>query len=79
MMRRAAFEAVGEFDEKLAIGADSDWFVRLAQSSLRLDVLPELVLQKGALASSLSADVATYRRELLLVARRFVDQRRSKS
>ena len=79
MMRRAAFEAVGEFDEKLAIGADSDWFVRLAQSSLRLDVLPELVLQKGARASSLSADVATYRRELLLVARRFVDQRRSKS
>lgn len=79
MVRRAVFEAVGLFDESLAIGADSDWFVRLAQSPLRLDVLPELVLQKGLRASSLSAEVPTYRRELLRVARRFVDRRRSKS
>lgn len=79
MVRRGVFEVLGTFDENLAIGADSDWFVRLAQTSLRLDVLPELVLQKGARASSLSVDVATYRSELLGVARRFVDQRRSKS
>ena len=76
MARREAFEAVGQFDESLAIGADSDWFVRLAQSDVRLDVLPALVLRKGARASSLSADVTTYRRELLLVARRFLDRRR---
>ena len=61
MVRRTAFEAVGPFDESLAIGADSDWFVRLAQSDVRLDVLRELVLRKGARASSLSADVTTYR------------------
>jgi glycosyltransferase involved in cell wall biosynthesis len=80
MARRTVFEAVGPFDESLAIGADSDWFVRLAQSDVRLDVLGALVLQKGARASSLSADVTTYRRELLLVARRFLArQRRSES
>jgi glycosyltransferase involved in cell wall biosynthesis len=76
MARRAAFEAVGPFDERLAIGADSDWFVRLAQSNVRLDVLPALVLRKGMRASSLSADVTTYRRELLMVARHFLDRRR---
>lgn len=77
MARRAAFEAVGPFDEELAIGADSNWFVRLTQSAVRLDVLRALVLHKGTRASSLSADVTTYRRELLLVARRFLDRRRS--
>jgi glycosyltransferase involved in cell wall biosynthesis len=76
MARRETFDAVGLFDETLAIGADSDWFVRLTRSDVRLDVLPALVLRKGARASSLSADVTTYRRELLLVARRFLHQRR---
>jgi glycosyltransferase involved in cell wall biosynthesis len=76
MARREAFEIVGQFDERLVIGADSDWFVRLAQSDVRLEVLTTLVLRKGARASCLSADVTTYRRELLLVARRFLDRRR---
>jgi glycosyltransferase involved in cell wall biosynthesis len=76
MARREAFDTVGPFDETLAIGADSDWFMRLAQSDVRLDVLPVLVLRKGVRSSSLSADITTYRRELLLVARRFLDRRR---
>jgi len=76
MARRSSFEAVGPFDETLAIGADSDWFVRLVQSAVRLDVLPETMLLKGVRSSSLSTDVATYRRELLQVARRYVDRRR---
>jgi glycosyltransferase involved in cell wall biosynthesis len=77
MARRAAFAAVGPFDEDLAIGADSDWFVRLKQSALRLDVIGALVLYKGTRASSLSADLTTYRRELLSVARGFLRRRRS--
>jgi glycosyltransferase involved in cell wall biosynthesis len=76
MARRAVFEAVGPFDQTLAVAADSDWFVRLAQSRLRLDVLPAVVLKKAARGSSLSADVTTYRRELLLVARQFLNERR---
>jgi glycosyltransferase involved in cell wall biosynthesis len=76
MARRSCFEAVGPFDETLAIGADSDWFVRLVQSAVRLDVLPETMLLKGVRSSSLSTDVATYRCELLQVARRYVDRRR---
>jgi hypothetical protein len=76
MIRRSAFDAVGRFDEALSIGADSDWFVRLAQSPVRLDVVPEVVLHKGARADSLSTDLATYRRELLAVGRRFIAARR---
>ena len=76
LARRSCFETVGLFDETLTIGADSDWFVRLVQSDVRLDVLPQTVLLKGVRTASLSTDIATYRRELLQVARRYVDRRR---
>ncbi|MCC6737330.1 MAG: glycosyltransferase family 2 protein [Bauldia sp.] len=79
LVRREAFHAVGPFDEALTLGSDSDWFVRLVQSGVRFDVLPDTVLLKGVRGSSLSTDVATYRRELLEVARRFIDRRRGTS
>ncbi|MCW5718041.1 MAG: glycosyltransferase family 2 protein [Bauldia sp.] len=76
LVRRAALAAVGPFDETLTLGCDSDWFVRLVQSAVRLDVLPDTVLLKGVRNTSLSTDIATYRRELLQVARGFIDRRR---
>jgi hypothetical protein len=53
--------------------------VRLVQSGhgpLRLD---RVVLRKGLRATSLSADVERYRRELLVIAARYVARRRSGS
>ncbi len=58
LMRREAFELVGPFDEGLSIGADSDWFVRLQQSSHPALQIDAVVLRKGARGSSLSTDVA---------------------
>jgi glycosyltransferase involved in cell wall biosynthesis len=77
LARRHVFEAVGLFDETLAIAADSDWFVRLVQSDLNLVLLPAVVLHKGARAAALSGDLETYRRELLRIGRRYVDRRRA--
>jgi glycosyltransferase involved in cell wall biosynthesis len=77
LARRHVFQRVGGFDETLTIGADSDWFIRLQQSALRLAVLPEVVLYKGARAASLSTDIETYRRELLRVARGYLERRRT--
>ena len=76
LMRREAFDQVGPFDEGLSIGTDSDWFVRLQQSPHPALQIDDIVLRKGARGSSLSTDVATYRRELLTVARRFIARRR---
>lgn len=78
LARRRVFERVGGFDETLTVGADSDWFVRLQQTELSLAVLPVVVLHKGARATSLSTDIETYRRELLRVARGFVERRRAR-
>src|SRR5262249_4919654 len=75
LARRPVFQRVGPFDETLRIGADSDWFVRLQQSGLRLATLPAVVLRKGMRADALSADREAYRRELLRVARGFLERR----
>lgn len=77
LARRHVFEAIGPFDESLAIAADSDWFVRLVQSDLTLALLSAVVLHKGARAAALSSDLETYRRELLAIGRRYVDRRRA--
>ena len=76
LARREAFRRVGRFDERLSIGADSDWFVRLVDEGLEPIRIDRVVLAKGMRESSLSGDVATYRRELLEVARRHIAARR---
>jgi hypothetical protein len=76
MVRRSTLERIGPFSEHLTIGADSEWFVRLVQSDLRCDRLDHVVLHKAARAGSLSTDVMAYRRELLTIARAYVEQRR---
>jgi glycosyltransferase involved in cell wall biosynthesis len=78
MVRRSTLERIGPFSEQLMIGADSEWFVRLVQSGLRCDRLGQVVLHKAARAGSLSTDVMAYRRELLTVARAYVQHRRDR-
>jgi glycosyltransferase involved in cell wall biosynthesis len=76
LARRAVFDEVGLFNETLRIGADSDWFVRLRQSRVPVALVDATVLIKAARGTSLSTDVAAYRRELLDVSRQFIRSHR---
>jgi glycosyltransferase involved in cell wall biosynthesis len=76
LIKRSAFDAVGRFDETLKIGSDADWIVRAVQTLGRHDFLDMVVLHKGLRAGSLSTDAATYRNELQLIARRFIERSR---
>ncbi len=76
---RRAFEEVGPFDESLTIAADSEWFIRARGAGARIDLIDSVVLRKGARSDSLSADVPQYRRELLDVSRRFLEERNKRS
>ena len=78
LARRSVFECVGPFDEALRIGSDSDWFVRLRESACRVDRIDAVVLVKGLRAASLSNDITMYRRELLDVARAYVNRQRDR-
>ncbi len=77
LLRREAMERVGPFDESLRIGADGDWILRASQAMGPLLVLPETVLEKGVRPGSLSTDIEAYRREMLLIARRFIRRART--
>jgi len=76
LVHRDAFDEVGPFDPSLRIGADADWMMRAVGTLGRPCMTREIVLEKGLRADSLSTDVATYRRDMLRVARRFLDRRR---
>lgn len=78
MVRRHVFGAlVGPFDETLRVGCDSDWLVRLRESSAAVHELERCVLLKGVRDDSLSVDVDTYGDELLRIAWQFVRRRRA--
>lgn len=72
LLRREAFERVGNFDENLQVGADSEWIVRATQILGPLTQIDSIVLHKGVRFGSLSTDIALYRQEMMLIARRFV-------
>lgn len=46
MFRREAFEAVGGFDETFRHSEDMDLLVRMRESGIRIEVLPEIVLYR---------------------------------
>jgi len=72
LLRQSVFNDVGYFDEDLHIGSDSDWIVKAIQLLGPLAQINDVVLNKGIRFGSLSTNTETYRREMMLIARRFV-------
>ena len=75
LMQRTLFAEIGAFDATLAVGCDSDWFARAQDAGLAPTLLAETVLYKRIHAANLSAQISSYRRELLTVARRSLQRR----
>lgn len=70
LVRRATFDRVGSFDERLRIGADPDWFSRAVDAGCRIIELDQVMLVKGVGSDNASHDVVTYRDEMLDIVRR---------
>lgn len=78
VLRRAAFELVGNFDPLLGYGDSADWILRAQEAGLRDVLVPEvLVLRRihGANMSLTHADES--RDEFLHLLKRKLDQRRA--
>ena len=78
LARAHIFAQLGGFDEKYSIAADSDWFIRLREANLNIEILSSVTLLKGVRPDSLSRQVETYRSELLKVARSHIEKRRKR-
>jgi glycosyltransferase involved in cell wall biosynthesis len=69
LVRRHALQAI-PFDEGLSIAADTDWLIRALSTFGDMAHIDETVLIKGLRAGSLSTDVDSYRKELMISVRR---------
>jgi glycosyltransferase involved in cell wall biosynthesis len=54
VVRRAAFDELGTFDERFVIGSDADWLVRARDAGMPVVIVHEVVLDKRLHRSNLS-------------------------
>lgn len=76
--RRSVFARIGVFDTRWAIAADVDWFARVKDEGLRMEIVPEVLVYKRVHdrnLSTLGGDVVN--RELLAVLRESVERGRT--
>ena len=76
MLRRAAIEQVGFYDETLPVGFAIDWMHRARLAGLRFATLDDVVVRRRIREGSLSARSAARDRGYLEVARRAIQRGR---
>jgi glycosyltransferase involved in cell wall biosynthesis len=80
LARRSVFDRIGVFETRWEIAADVDWFARVKDAGLRMEVVPELLVHKRVHDTNLSTlGGATVNRELLEVLRASVQRQRGAS
>jgi glycosyltransferase involved in cell wall biosynthesis len=78
LIKRSVFEEVGNFDEDLIIGDDTDWFIRAREKGILISIQRELVLYYRSHNESLMKKRDVYRRSVFQLLKKAKD-RRSKS
>jgi glycosyltransferase involved in cell wall biosynthesis len=77
LARRRVFERIGGFDTRWAITPDIDWFARLKDADVRVEVVPEVLVHKRVHDTNLSTlGGTTMNRELVALLRESVARRR---
>jgi glycosyltransferase involved in cell wall biosynthesis len=74
---RTLFDDIGTFDESLSVGTDMDFFARLIDSGLPGTQVAETLVLKGLHGSNQSINVNSNKTDMLTVARRSVQRRRT--
>ena len=78
LLRRAAFDRVGRFDESLRASDFVDWYVRATKLGLRWKMLPDLVALRRIHADNMGRrNRAAQHREYLLNIKHFLDNKRA--
>jgi glycosyltransferase involved in cell wall biosynthesis len=76
VMRRAALDEVGPFDERLRIAQDIDWYFRAQESGVGVEILDDVLLIRRVHPASLTQDAEGSRRELFMAFRNRMNRRR---
>ncbi|OWY62175.1 hypothetical protein B7486_59840 [cyanobacterium TDX16] len=73
---RRHLDAVGGFDEAMRMAEDIDLFVRLRESGARVEVLPDVVVERRRYGDNLTRDLEPGGDDLRMVLRRATARRR---
>ncbi len=77
LARRRAFERVGPFDESLAHGNDTDWFLRARHAGVTAELIPEVLVYRRLHRKNRSRENAERSRiEFLRLVKAHLDRRR---
>lgn len=80
LVRKELFGRIGNFDERLEIGADIDWVARAMDAAVPYVAVEEVLLYKRVHAENLSTRASTgakMQRELLVILREKLKRRRA--
>jgi glycosyltransferase involved in cell wall biosynthesis len=80
LARGSVFDRIGTFETRWPIAADIDWFARVKDARLRVEVVPEALVEKRVHDSNLSTlGGARLNRELVELLRESVARRRGQA
>ncbi|MEZ5573710.1 MAG: glycosyltransferase [Halioglobus sp.] len=77
LIRRAAYERVGCWDETLNVGVDLDWYARLRDSGVRYRMLEQVLLRRRIHTTNTNLRCADEQVERLRVLKKMLDRRRA--
>jgi glycosyltransferase involved in cell wall biosynthesis len=65
IVRKSAFEIVGNFDESYQISDDSDWFLRARDAGIKLGIIDKNLLHKRVHSQCLMSQTGVIKKELM--------------
>ena len=77
LARRTAFDTIGNFDEGLRRGEDTEWFVRMMMRKMPYDVLTDVLLWRRVHDSNLTLESPPGPQDVIRVLKIALDRRRA--
>jgi glycosyltransferase involved in cell wall biosynthesis len=78
VIRREAFDLVGEFDPAMCPAEDLDWVLRAAEAEIEIVRLPTVVLERRVHPDSLTQDLEASRRALFRAFKARIERHRAR-
>ena len=77
LIRRAAYDRVGPWDQTLNVGVDMDWYARMQESGLHYRMLAQVLLRRRIHRTNTNLRCAGEQSERLYILKNMLDRRRA--
>jgi glycosyltransferase involved in cell wall biosynthesis len=77
LIRRAAYDRVGPWDQTLNVGVDMDWYARMRETGLHYRMLEQVLLRRRIHRTNTNLRCANEQSERLYILKNMLDRRRA--